>query len=298
MEKREQRRGIVLTIIGGIFWGLSGVCGQYLFQEKALNARWLVSVRLLTAGVILLLSVYRKQRREMWKIFAHKQDLIWLILFGILGIGACQLTYFSAVEASNAGTATVLQYTAPILIMAYTAGRQKRLPSRKEVAALLLAVGGTFLLATHGDIYNLTISREALLWGLGASVTMAVYNILPGKLMVKYGTFCIVGFGMLIGGIVLCLIVQPWKVIGIWDGGTFLALAAVIIVGTIMSFACYMEGVRVIGATRASLFASVEPVTATIAVVVFMKAVFGWVDLAGFLCILGAVLLLTLVKER
>lgn len=298
MEKRERMRGIALTIIGGIFWGLSGVCGQYLFQEKELTARWLVCIRLLSAGLIMLASVYVKQKNEMWKVWKNKHDTIQLLLFGVLGMGACQLTYFSAVETSNAGTATVLQYTAPIMIMGYTAFQKKKMPVKLEITALVLAVGGTFLLATHGDIHNLTISREALLWGIGAAVSMALYNLLPVKLMPKYGTFCIVGFSMLIGGIALCPFVQPWHVVGIWDIKTVLAFSAVILVGTLLSFACYMEGVRIIGAPRASLFASVEPVTATIAVVVFMGAVFGIIDFIGFVCILGAVLLLTLIKEQ
>ena len=39
MQRREQLRGIALTIIGGIFWGLAGVCGQYLFEERGLTAK-------------------------------------------------------------------------------------------------------------------------------------------------------------------------------------------------------------------------------------------------------------------
>ena len=53
MQRREQLRGIALTIIGGIFWGLAGVCGQYLFEERGLTAKWLVSVRLVLAGLML-----------------------------------------------------------------------------------------------------------------------------------------------------------------------------------------------------------------------------------------------------
>lgn len=298
MDKHKQMKGTVLTIIGGILWGLSGVCGQYLFEQKDLTARWLVSVRMIVAGLILLAIVYVKQKKEIWNVFHDLRDTLYLIVFGVVGMGACQLTYFSAIEASNAGTATVLQYTAPILIMAYITVRKKKFPTKVELAALALAVGGTFLLATHGNINNLNISPGALMWGLFASVTMAVYNLMPAKLMSRYGTFCVVGFGMLIGGIVLCIQVRPWNVVGTWDPSTGLAFATVILMGTVLSFACYMEGVRVIGAARASLFASVEPVTATIAVVLFMDAVFGFIDLVGFGCIIGAVLLLTLVSDR
>ena len=74
-------------------------------------------------------------------------------------------------------------------------------------------------------------------------------------------------------------IYKAWHVIGMWDIYTVLAMAAVILVGTILSFTTYMEGVRLIGASKASLFASVEPVTATFMTVVFMGAAFQFVTL-------------------
>ena len=51
--------------------------------------------------------------------------------------------------------------------------------------------------------------------------------------MKKFGTFNVIGWGMLIGGIFLCVFIKPWHVIGMWDIYTVLAMAAVILVGTI-----------------------------------------------------------------
>lgn len=298
MQRREQLRGIALTIIGGIFWGLAGVCGQYLFEERGLTAKWLVSVRLVLAGLILLLTVWAKQKKQMFEIWREKRDVFQLIMFGIFGMAFCQLSYYVAVETLNAGTATVLQYTAPIIIMLYVSVRNKKVPQRIEMLALVLAVGGTFLLATHGNITNLAISTETLVWGLASAVAMALYNLIPGELMKKFGTFNVIGWGMLIGGIFLCVFIKPWHVIGMWDIYTVLAMAAVILVGTILSFTTYMEGVRLIGASKASLFASVEPVTATFMTVVFMGAAFQFVDFIGLAGILGAVLMLSLLKKE
>ena len=131
-------------------------------------------------------------------------------------MAGCQLTYYSSVELSNAGTATVLQYTAPAIIMLYTAVRAKKMPRLMEIGALVLALFGTFVLATHGDPNSLAISDAALAWGLTSAVMMAVYNLLPLQLMKKYGTFCVIGWGMLIGGILMCVFTKPWHVIGTW----------------------------------------------------------------------------------
>lgn len=296
MEKREAMRGACIAVIGGIFWGLAGVFGQYLFTYKGLNARWLVSVRLVLAGLLLLTTVLAKQKNDMWRIWKKKQDVFWLGLFAIFGMAGCQLTYYSAVEMSNAGTATVLQYTAPAIIMLYTALRAKKMPGILEIGALILALFGTFVLATHGNIHSLAISREALVWGLTSAVMMAVYNLLPLKLMKEYGTFCVIGWGMLLGGILMCTFTRPWHVIGTWDLQAVGAMAVVVVVGTVLSFSFYMEGVRMIGASRASLFASVEPVTATAATVLMMHATFTLSDFFGILCIMAAVLILSIRK--
>ena len=293
MERREALRGMAIALIGGIFWGLAGVFGQFLFEYKGTNARWLVSVRLVLAGLLLLSTVVVKQRATFWKIWTDKKDAATLVLFGILGMAGCQLSYYTAVELSNAGTATVLQYTAPVLILGYEAVRMRRRPRGFEIAALVLALAGTFLLATHGNPGFMSLSGKALAWGLMSAVMMAVYNLLPAKLMKKYGTFCVIGWGMLVGGIVLSAFTHPWHVVGRWDLEAVGAMAVVVVLGTVLSFSFYMEGVRMIGAAKASLLASVEPVTATIAPALIIHVVFAGMDVLGIVCILGAVLLLS-----
>lgn len=296
MERREALRGACIAVIGGVFWGLAGVFGQYLFEYKGLNARWLVSVRLVLAGLLLLITVFLKQRDDMWRIWKKKKDVFCLILFAIFGMAGCQLTYYSSVELSNAGTATVLQYTAPAIIMLYVAVRAKKMPTLLEIGALVLALFGTFILATHGNIHSLAISKAALIWGLSSAVMMAVYNLLPIRLMKEYGTFCVIGWGMLLGGILMCLFTKPWHVVGTWDFQAVGAMAIVVVVGTVLSFSFYMEGVRLIGASKASLLAAVEPVTATAATVLMMHVAFTLEDFLGIVCIVIAILILSIKK--
>ena len=59
-----------------------------------------------------------------------------------------QLSYYTAVELSNAGTATVLQYTAPVLILGYESVRMRRCPKGFEIAALILALAMSLALLT------------------------------------------------------------------------------------------------------------------------------------------------------
>lgn len=54
-------KGICFTVAGGCCWGMSGVMGKYLFDAKDLTATWLVTVRLLGAGICLLLLMYQRK---------------------------------------------------------------------------------------------------------------------------------------------------------------------------------------------------------------------------------------------
>ena len=47
----QSLKGICFTVAGGCCWGMSGVMGKYLFDAKDLTATWLVTVRLLGAGL-------------------------------------------------------------------------------------------------------------------------------------------------------------------------------------------------------------------------------------------------------
>ena len=67
--KNKMLRGAVFTITGGILWGFSGTCGQYLMQHKGADAGWLTVVRMICAGVILLaVGFWRRERQHDWNL--------------------------------------------------------------------------------------------------------------------------------------------------------------------------------------------------------------------------------------
>lgn len=298
-QKNEILRGSILTLIGGVFWGLSGVFGKYLFEYKGMTASWLVTVRLLISGAVLLTYVFQKQGKEIFEVWKKKEEVQRLLFYGLTGMALVQLSYYRTVELSNAGTATVLQYTAPVMIMVVLAIGNRKIPEKIEIMALIMALLGTFLLATRGHLSSLAISKETLVLGLLSAAAMVLYNLLPIQLIHKYNTFLIVGWGMLIGGVFLSVFVRPWeKNKIIWDGMTITGLFVIIMFGTILAFVAYMEGVRLIGASKASLYAAVEPLTATVASVIFFHVTFLPIDFTGFLCIIAAVAMLSIPKNK
>lgn len=297
-SENRQRLGTMMAIVGGICWGFSGCCGQYLFEQKEVQAPWLVCIRLFFAGVLLILTGFKLHGKANLNIFRRKRDTLHLLIFSIFGITFCQFTYFMAIQASNAGTATVLQYLSPVLILFVVCIREMRLPHGLEAGVILLSLLGTFIIGTHGDIHTFHITGEALFWGLLAAVSAMIYTIIPGGMIVRYDIYQVLGFGMFIGGIVMGVFVRPWNHQPVLDMGTAGALAGVVVVGTAIAFGLYLQGVSLIGPLRGSVMGSVEPVSAVIISVFWLNTQFTWPDFVGFALILGAVLLLTFAHQK
>ena len=299
METKDTRKsgmsdtiGILMTIAGGCLWGLSAACGQFLFDVKGATAKWMVPIRLILAGSLMLFYYIIREKKEAFRIWKKKRDVIDVMIYGLAGLMLCQFTYYYTIELSNAGTATVLQYISPVLIMILVCISEKRIPKIMEVVALVLAVLGIFLIATHGDIKHLAISKEALVIGLFSAWTVVIYNMQPKRLMRYYPTPYLLAWGMVIGGIVLAMLFKPWQYEVPVDLGVILAFGTIVLLGTISSFSLYMQGVKLIGPGRASLYCCVEPIAATLICAVWLKEPFAAIDIVGFLCIIATILIL------
>ncbi len=293
MERKTFILGAFLALLPGVLWGLSGVFGQYLFQQRGISAEWLVTTRLLISGGLMLIISFAGSREKTLAIFKDKKDTRRLVIFAIFGLMAVQLTYFVAIAKSNAPTATILQYVFPVMIVLYTAVRGHKLPNKKEVVAVILAMAGIFLLVTHGNPGTLSITVEALVWGLSSAVAMAFYTMYPGSLQKRWGSPVVVGWGMLFGGIALNFYHPFWEFTGDIDLMCLLMIAFIILFATFGAFYIYLVSVTMIGATYASLFACIEPLASAFFSVVGLNLVFNSMDWIGAALIMITMFLLS-----
>lgn len=289
-------KGLIMVLVGATLWGLSGTVAQRLFQDEGFTAGWLVTMRLLVSGILLLITgCFRKSFHQVFAVWNDPKGRIRLVIFGIIGMLGVQYTYFVAIQTGNAATATLLQYQAPLFIMVYSAIKYNRIPSFQEFIALGFALLGTFLLVTNGSIQQLSVSSVSIAWGLSSAIALAFYTLYPSDLLQRWGSEVIIGWGMIIGGIALCPIASPWQIQGQhWSVITGLLVSFVIIFGTAIAFYLYIDSLRYITPTEASLLASAEPLSAVAASVIWLRLPLSLFEGIGGLCIVSTVLMLSL----
>ncbi len=294
-----QKKYLFLTIAAAIGWGFSGTCSEHLFKAYQTNGEWLTSVRLLSAGTILILiGLLRGQKASLFGILKDKKDLPILLLFSVFGMMAVQYTYLTAIKCTNSGTATVLQYTGPAFVLLYVCTLMRRFPSWKESTSLLGMVIGAFLIATHGRMDSLIISQEGLFWGILSAIFLAVHDIIPVQITRRWGSMTITGWAMFFGGIVLFLLTMPIHYQPHLTLDACLTFIGLVLIGTVFSFTAFLSGVSQIGPVNASIICCIEPIAASIFSYLWVGTQFSLYDIIGMVIILIAVLVITLSPQN
>ena len=297
MMKRYEIIGIILTLLGATLWGVSGTSVQFVGNFRNMNLEWLLTMRLITAGLLTVLYGWIRQGNAIFNVFRNWRDTLGLVVFGVFGMALCQYTYFRSIVIAGAGIATVLQYLAPSMIIIYLLMRYGKRPSTGEIISVILALVGTICLMGNNGFSFESFRSDVLFWGLLSAVGVAVYSVSPVRLLATYGTIPIVGFGMLLSGLVAAALFQQPHSYATWDVWTVVGCFNVVFLGTIVSFNAYLEGVKRIGAVPGSILSSIEPISAAFFGWALLGNQFNWFGILGMAMIITTVIIIALEKR-
>ena len=287
-------------------WGFSGTCAQYLYQHYEIDPLFITWVRMLGSGVLFLILLACTQRGKLQGIIADRKEVARLALFGIAGLFLCQFTYTTSVNATNAGTATVLQSLNTVFILAATCILMRRSPRAMELGGLVLALVATWLIATKGNPTALMIPPAGLAWGLINAASCTFYIMYPKQLFARWGSLPVTGIGMFIGGIAALVI---WACGGLWGAAPvvpqlqldgILVMAAIVVIGTLAAFGLYLHGVSIVGSVKGGLLGTTEPASAMVFAALWLGTMFSWADWLGLVLMVAMIFLVTLsgAKEQ
>ena len=302
--RRRFWRGVIAALVGGAMWGFSGTCAQYLYQHYEIDPLFITWVRMLGSGILFLILLAFTQRAKLRAIAGDNRELGRLALFGIAGLFLCQFTYTTSVNATNAGTATVLQSLNTVFILAATCLMIRRAPRAMEIGGLALALVATWLIATKGNLTALMIPPAGLAWGLINAASCTFYIMYPKHLFARWGSLPVTGIGMLIGGIAAVAI---WGLGGLWGAAPVvpqlgldgvLVLAAIVVVGTLAAFGLYLHGVSIVGSVKGGLLGTTEPASAMVFAALWLGTMFTWADWIGLVLMMAMIFLVTLSGSK
>ena len=295
----KRLKGIIMIIIGSMLWGATGPMMEWVLSSSYMSVSFMLTIRLLLAGFLILCFLV-VTKRDIYAIWKQPYWWIKLVIFSVFGMLGVQYTFVAAIHASNAVLATLLQFLAPIFVVLYVSFSQKMFPPRYQIFGILGTLIGLFLLLTNGSISNLLVSPVALLWGLGVGLTSAFYTLYPTSVMNEWGVLVVIGWSMLIGGLLLGFSKGFWEFKQyalLTESDTNLMLLAIIFFGTI-AFILFLGSMKYISPVETSILSSFEPLTAMFISVIWLGSVLAGVQIIGIILMILCVVWLSIEGNR
>ena len=101
-------KGLLAAVIAASLFGIGGTFGQFLFTHRGVNLEWLVTMRLLGAGVILLGLTFARKGTAALAIWRNRSDALQLLLFGIEHVTNLRIVWMQPIEGIAALCAGVV----------------------------------------------------------------------------------------------------------------------------------------------------------------------------------------------
>lgn len=195
--------------------------------------------------------------------------LLGVVLLGMTGVFSYNLCFFSGLATVHAGRAAVIVATNPIFIALLAAVFFREPLSRAKVAGIALSVTGALLVISHGDYAALLAGGLGTgdLWIMGCVASWVAYSLIGKAVMGGMSALAAVALSCTAGTVLLAAPALNEGLLAELPGITptgWASLAYLGVLGTVVGFTWFYEGVRTIGPSRAGVFINFVPVSAVI----------------------------------
>ena len=245
------RSGVLLTVLAACLFALSGVMAADLFSVMSPTA----VAQLRSVGAALICVALALVRRRA----SHRGLLPRLVLLGAM-VASVTTCYYWAIDRLGVGPGVTIQFTAPIMVLAWTALVQRRHVPAGAWAAAVVALVGVSLVARVWEAE--TLDPLGLAAGAAAAVLFAGYLLITGRLGAHLPALTIAAYSLGVSA-VLFLVFGGTPTVPA-SGSVWLRLGWVIVLGTVVPFFLEISALHRTSPGVVGVVATVEPVVAAL----------------------------------
>ncbi len=216
-----------------------------------------------------------------------------------LSIALVNTTYYLAIDRLPVAIAIVLQYTAPALVVAWTAIGARRRPAPEVLGAVVASAFGIVLVSELIGADVGSIDGLGILLGLASAVLFAGYTVLSESAGSVYGVQGALFRGFVAASVfwVIVFAFRGWPA-GLFEPENIPGVLFVGIGGTLAPFLLYLWGVQQVKAERASIAATLEPVLAAIVAWIWLSQELSGIQIIGGVLVVASVLALQIRRQE
>jgi drug/metabolite transporter (DMT)-like permease len=292
---KNYRKGYLYVVLAAFMWGLSGSSAKFLFNS-GITPFQLVQLRLTISTVLLFLCLLIRFS-SLLKI--SRSDIFYFILFGTVGMAGVQFTYLFAISKIKVAAAILLQYLAPSFIALHSVVFMREKLSRSTLIALIGATLGCYLVVGAYNLEIISMNIVGIISGILSAVTFAWYAIHGEYGMRRYNPWTVLFYALFFGAVVWNILHPPLEAfMHAYSPVQWIWILYIGVMGTLIPYGLYLEGINLIRSTRASITATLEPITAGIISYIFLNEIMEIPQITGGVIVIASIILLQLKQEQ
>lgn len=294
-KNKKARFGLLMLILSGFCWASIAILSK-IGIDSGLNATTLNTARLTIGGTLIFLWLFLF-RRDALKI--DLKSAVMLFFLGIFDYAIGGVLFLGSLHFIDSSLAFLMLYTYPALVVICSAiaGREK-FHWLKLVAVLLTFVGVALVLETGTAVSGEQWVGVGMV--LGAALIFSIYLVVVESMMDRLRSSTLSMYTILFGAVGMFMILPffPIELEAVFQPGNIVILLIISIVSTAMALVLFLIGVRHVGATKAAVITTLEPVFVVIIASMFLGESISFVQVIGIALQLGGVVLVNIFPHK
>ena len=265
-----KHRAEFLMISAAMLFALGGVAAKVL-RTADMDAFRLTQIRTTGAALILITFAVLKGKSQL---YARKDELKDLIIFGTVGVAAVTSFYFFAIKYLYVSVALVIEFTASIWIVLYLRFIKKKQVSPIMWWGIACAFSGLFLLSQIWT--GTTLHPLGVAVAFADAFALAIYFLLADRLSQKRSSLSLMSWGIGVAAVFWALVLPWWNFpfeyltntyslegnLSNYSAPGWVLILWIIIIGTVIPYLLTVTGIRELSASTGSVIGMIEPLFA------------------------------------
>jgi len=294
-----KHRAEFLLITAAMGFALGGVAAKVL-READMDAFRLTQIRSTGAALILLIFAFIKGKDQL---YARRDELKDLILFGIIGVSAVTSFYFFALKYLFVSVALIIEFTATIWIALYLRFIKKKHISPIMWLGIVFAFSGLVLVSQIWS--SSTLHPIGVAVAFADAFALAYYFLTADRLTRTRSSLSLMTWGIGVAAVFWAIILPWWNFpfeyltdtyslsgnLSEYSAPGWALILWIIIIGTVIPYLLTVTGIRELSAGTSSVIGMIEPIFAGVIAWILLNESLSEIQLIGCAVVLFGIYL-------
>ncbi|MGB0929265.1 MAG: DMT family transporter [Chitinophagales bacterium] len=290
----------LLVLLGAICFSAKAILVKLAYRH-GIDSLSLLALRMSFSLPFFLAIAYWSNRRMPQTYSITQKDGVYIVILGLLGYYLASLFDFIGLQYITASLERLVLFVYPTLVIVISAIFLKKKIEPRQYAALALTYLG--IVIAFFDEGNFDGENQVWLgafWIFLAALCFALHLIGSGNLLPRIGTLRYTSLVMTVACIAVLLHNAVVNQLQLFDfSSDVYGLAMMMAVfSTVMPSFLFMQGIKIIGSSNASIIGSIGPISTVVLAYIFLDERLGWLQWSGTFLVIAGVMMISLKKNK